>query len=120
MMSSPTVTSRIGQREMSDRNVVVTDQGHLLVFPIAELPELSRGKGNKLINVPAAALRAGEEQVVGVTCMSPVDELLVIAGQRHLRLKYRDLENYTGERGRRGRLLPRGFQKVDSLAIESR
>jgi topoisomerase IV subunit A len=100
--------------------VVVTDQGHLLVFPIGELPELARGKGNKLINIPAAALRAGEEQVVGAVCITPTDELLVIAGQRHLRLKYRDLENYVGERGRRGRLLPRGFQKVDSLAIESR
>jgi len=100
--------------------VVVTSQGHLLVFPIGELPELTRGKGNKLINIPAAALRAGEELVVGAVCMTQSDDLLVIAGQRHLRLKFRDLENYTGERGRRGRLLPRGFQKVDSLAIESR
>jgi topoisomerase-4 subunit A len=99
---------------------VVTDQGHLLVFPLTELPELARGKGNKLINIPAAALRAGEEQVVGAVCLTPADDLLVLAGQRHLRLKYRDLENYFGERGRRGRLLPRGFQKVDSLAIESR
>jgi topoisomerase-4 subunit A len=100
--------------------VVATDQGHLLVFPLDELPELARGKGNKLINIPAAALRAGEEQVVGVVCMSQADELLVVAGQRHLRLKFRDLENYAGERGRRGRLLPRGFQKVDSLVIASR
>jgi topoisomerase-4 subunit A len=99
---------------------VVTDQGHLLVFPIAELPELARGKGNKLINIPAAAAKDGSEQVVGVVCVGEADELLVMAGQRHLRLRWRDLENYLGERGRRGRLLPRGFQKVDSLAIESR
>ncbi|MBX3707234.1 MAG: DNA topoisomerase IV subunit A [Pseudomonadales bacterium] len=100
--------------------VVVTGQGHLLAFPAAELPELARGKGNKLINIPAAALRDGSEQVVGAVAMTEADELLVLAGQRHLRLKYRDLEHYVGERGRRGRLLPRGFQKVDSLAIESR
>jgi topoisomerase-4 subunit A len=99
---------------------VVTDQGHLLVFPIAELPELARGKGNKLINIPAAAAKDGSEQVVGAVCVGEADELLVMAGQRHLRLRWRDLENYLGERGRRGRLLPRGFQKVDSLAIESR
>ena len=108
-------------RDVDDQQVVVvTDQGHMLVFPLAELPELARGKGNKMINIPAAALKSGAEQVVAVACMSRDDELLVIAGQRHLRMKYRDLENYAGERGRRGRLLPRGFQKVDSLAIESR
>jgi len=108
-------------RDIDDQQVVVvTDQGHMLVFPLADLPELARGKGNKMINIPAAALKSGEEQVVAVACMTRDDELLVIAGQRHLRMKYRDLENYAGERGRRGRLLPRGFQKVDSLAIESR
>jgi len=100
--------------------VVATDQGHMLVFPVGELPELARGKGNKMINIPAAALRDGSERAVAVACISTSDDLLVIAGQRHLRLRVKDLEHYIGERGRRGRLLPRGFQKVDSLAIESR
>jgi len=100
--------------------VVLTSQGRLLAFPLSELPELARGKGNKLINIPAAALRSGEETVVGVVCMGAADEVLVQAGQRHLRLRQRDLDNYRGERGRRGALLPRGFQKVDSLSLASR
>jgi topoisomerase-4 subunit A len=100
--------------------VVLTSQGRLLAFPLSELPELARGKGNKLINIPVAALRAGEETVVGVVCMGASDEVLVQAGQRHLRLRQRDLDNYRGERGRRGVLLPRGFQKVDSLSLASR
>jgi len=98
--------------------VVVTSQGRMLVFPLAEVPELSRGKGNKLLNIPTAAFKAGEERVVAVQVMGPDDELLVVAGQRHLRMKARDLENYVGERARRGRKLPRGFQKVDSLTVE--
>jgi topoisomerase-4 subunit A len=100
--------------------VVVTDQGHMLVFPVADLPELARGKGNKMINIPSTALRDGSERMVAVACVGAADELLVAAGQRHLRLRVKDLEHYVGERGRRGRLLPRGFQKVDSLTIESR
>jgi len=96
-----------------------TDAGRLLVFPLAELPELSRGKGNKLINIPAAAYKAGEERLAGVALLAPGDELLVYAGQRHLRMKSKDLEAYEGERARRGRKLPRGFQKVDSLAAAS-
>jgi topoisomerase-4 subunit A len=100
--------------------VAVTDQGRMLVFPLTEVPELTRGKGNKLPNIPSAAFKSGEERLVAVTVIRPDDELLVLAGQRHLRMKHRDLENYVGERARRGRKLPRGFQKVDSLAVAGR
>ncbi len=97
----------------------VTTQGHLLVFPLSEVPELTRGKGNKLINVPPAALKSGKESMLAVVVFNPGQQLLVAAGQRHLRLKYKDLEHYIGERARRGRKLPRGFQKVDGLALDA-
>ena len=94
-----------------------TDQGRMLVFPLAELPELARGKGNKLINVPTPAFKAGEERMIAAVVVAEDQELVVHAGQRHLRLKHKDLENYVGERARRGRKLPRGFQKVDRLTV---
>ena len=96
----------------------VTNQGRLLVFALKDLPELARGKGNKLINVPTAAFKSGEEELIGAVALGEKDELLVHAGQRHLRLKARDLENYLGERARRGRKLPRGFQKAERLSVE--
>jgi topoisomerase-4 subunit A len=96
----------------------VTDQGRLLVFPLKELPELNRGKGNKLINIPTATFKSGDERMIGVVALAEAQELVVHAGQRHLRLKHKDLENYIGERARRGRKLPRGFQKVDRLTVE--
>lgn len=99
--------------------VAVTSQGRMLAFPLADVPELARGKGNKLINVPGPAFRSGEESVVGVAVIYESDRLLVVAGQRHLSLKRKDLEHYLGERARRGRKLPRGFQKVDGLKVES-
>lgn len=102
------------------RVVAATTQGRMLAFDIAELPELARGKGNKILNISSAAFKAGEEALVAVQVVRPDDELLVVAGQRHLRLKPRDLDNYVGERARRGRKLPRGFQKVDGLEIASR
>ncbi len=98
--------------------VAVTDQGRMLVFPLEEVPELARGKGNKLINIPAAAFKSGEEQMIALALLGEADELVVHAGQRHHRIRYKDLEHYLGERARRGRKLPRGFQKVDSLAVE--
>ncbi len=96
----------------------ITDQGRLLLFPLQELPELNRGKGNKLINIPTAAFKAGEEKMIATVALTNDQELLVHAGQRYLRLKHKDLDNYIGERARRGRKLPRGFQKVDGLTVE--
>jgi topoisomerase-4 subunit A len=95
-----------------------TDQGRLLVFPLADLPELARGKGNRIINIPTPAFKAGAEKMIGAVALGEKDELLVHAGQRHLRMKPKDLESYIGERARRGRKLPRGFQKVDRLSVD--
>ena len=102
------------------RVAAVTSQGRLLVFPLGSLPQLARGKGVKLINIPTAAFKAGEEHLVGAAVLGRRDALMVYAGQRYLRLKPKDLEHYTGERARRGLKLPRGFQRVDAVAAERR
>jgi topoisomerase-4 subunit A len=116
---TPSVFALEDLDDVAQTNVAaVTDQGRLLIFPLAELPELARGKGNKLINVPTAAFKAGEETMVAAVVLRSGQELLVHAGARHLRMKAKDLENYVGERARRGRKLPRGFQKVDRLSVE--
>jgi topoisomerase-4 subunit A len=95
-----------------------SNEGRLLVFPLADLPQLSRGKGNKIIGIPAARLQSREEFVVAVQVISEQNSLLVCAGKRHIKLKFSELEHYRGERGRRGNKLPRGFQKVDAIRIE--
>ena len=95
-----------------------SNEGRLLVFPLADLPQLSRGKGNKIIGIPAARVQSREEFVVAVQVISEQDSLLVYAGKRHIKLKFSELEHYRGERGRRGNKLPRGFQKVDTIRIE--
>ena len=99
---------------------VVTSQGRLLMFGLTELPELARGKGVKLINIPTAAFKSGEDHLVGVAVLTARDALKVYAGQRYLRLKFKDLENYRGDRARRGLKLPRGFQRVETIEVERR
>lgn len=98
--------------------VAVSNEGRLLVFPVTELPELARGKGNKIINIPAARVLSREEYVVAATVIVEKQTLKIISGKRHLGLKFKDLEHYVGERGRRGNKLPRGFQKIDDVIIE--
>ena len=95
--------------------VAATSAGHLLAFPLADLPELDKGKGNKLIEIPKAKL--GTERVVGVAVVAPGDTLQVKSGARTMSIAYRDLDAYTGKRATRGGLLPRGWQKVDGLTV---
>jgi len=100
--------------------VSVSNEGRMLVFPISDLPQLSKGKGNKIIGIPAAKLKLREEFVASIAVVSIDQSLLVYSGKRYLRLKPSDLEHYRGERGRRGNKLPRGFQKVDNLVVEDK
>jgi topoisomerase-4 subunit A len=96
----------------------VSNEGRLLVFSLADLPQMARGKGNKIIGIPPARVQAREEFVIAVQVLTEQDTLVVHAGKRHHKLRFSDLEHYRGERGRRGNKLPRGFQKVDAMVVE--
>ena len=96
----------------------VSNEGRLLVFPATDLPQLAKGKGNKMIGIPNARAMAREELMVSAVAFRENQPLIVHSGKRTLTLKFSDLEHYLGERGRRGNKLPRGFQKVDALSVE--
>ena len=100
------------------RIAIAVSSGHLLIFGAHELPELAKGKGNKLVQIPPALLKEGH-RVTAITVLPALRSLRVIAGKRHVTLSPSDLENFVGERARRGKLLPRGFQRVDELQVES-
>lgn len=108
----------VTQRD-SDQVVAISNEGRLLVFPLKDLPQLSKGKGNKILSVPTARVKTREEFVLGLALLPEGASLVLTAGKRTLTLKPADLEHYRGERGRRGNKLPRGFQKVDALQVEN-
>jgi topoisomerase-4 subunit A len=100
-----------------DRIVAVTTEGHLLMFSVADLPELDRGRGNKLIEIPKAKLASGAERLAGIAVVAEgAGEVTLYAGQRKLTLKWADLVEYGGNRAQRGGLLPRGLRHVDRIA----
>jgi topoisomerase-4 subunit A len=96
------------------RLAAASSDGRLLVFPLEELPELSKGKGNKILAVPS------KDGVVlaGICVLAPDQGLRIDSGTRHMGLKAADLEHYAGNRGRRGLALPRGWRTVDRLTAE--
>jgi len=101
----------------SDQLACLTTDGYFLVFPVSELPMLAKGRGNKLINIPADRLKSGLERLLAVAVVPVGKHCLVHAGQRYLRLKAADLSVYGGTRARRGKRLPRGFRRVDGLSV---
>lgn len=98
----------------------VSNEGRLLISSLQDVPQLARGKGNKLIGIPGARVQSREEFVVAVQVLTAADSLTIHAGKRHLTLKFSELEHYLGDRGRRGNKLPRGFQKVDAMELEQK
>ena len=101
----------------SDRLVAITNEGRMLVFPVAELPELARGKGNKIIGIPGKRVESREEFVAILAVVPAGGSLTAHAGKRHIMLRSADLDSYAGERGRRGNKLPRGFQRVERVEV---
>ena len=98
----------------------VSNEGRLLISSLQDVPQLARGKGNKLIGIPGARVQSRDEFVVAVQVLTAADSLTIHAGKRHLTLKFSELEHYLGDRGRRGNKLPRGFQKVDAMELEQK
>jgi topoisomerase-4 subunit A len=99
--------------------LAITTEGRMLVFPVKNLPILSKGKGNKVINIPSALAKAREELVTMLAIVPDGASVTLHAGRRKLTLKASDIEHYRGERGRRGNKLPRGLQRVDKVEVEA-
>jgi len=103
----------------TDRLVAVTSEGRMLVIPANDLPQLTRGKGNKIIGIPSKAVAERSEYVVDILAVPDGGKVRLNSGKRYLILRAADLNAYEAERGRRGNKLPRGFQKVDSIEPEA-
>jgi topoisomerase-4 subunit A len=95
----------------------VSDSGRLLIFPVAELPRLARGKGVKMMNIPTKRYKQGEEKMIAFVVFREGQGFLVHAGKRYLNMKPSDYADYVGERAQRGRVLPRGFKNPNRIAL---
>jgi len=122
LLSLPAGARVIAPRSLDSRDedwlAAVTTEGRLLIFPVRDLPQLGKGKGNKIIGIPGDRVASREEYLIDLAVLPAGATLVLQAGKRTLSLRADDLEHYKGERGRRGNKLPRGFQRVESLVVE--
>jgi len=96
----------------------VNDDGRMLAFPVSDLPEMEKGRGNLIFGIPGKKARAGEELMVGAIVVAPNQSVIVHSGERKMTVTWKDLQHYLGSRGQRGAVLPRGWRKVDRLNVE--
>lgn len=97
--------------------LAITNEGRMLLFSVDALPQLSKGKGNKVIGIPSERAKSREELLIHLDVVPEDTPVTLWAGKRKLTLKATDLEHYRGERGRRGAKLPRGLQRVDKVEL---
>ncbi|TNF35792.1 MAG: DNA topoisomerase IV subunit A, partial [Gammaproteobacteria bacterium] len=97
--------------------VAITSEGHMLVTLLSELPQMSKGKGNKIINVPPAKLKSGEEVVCAIDLIQDGEKLTVHSGKKYKTMSAEEVDEHAAERGKRGLKLPRGYQKVDRVEV---
>ena len=116
--ASKVLTPHVIEDIDNDSCLAITTEGRMLVFPVKNLPVLSKGKGNKIINIPSARAKSREEFVTLLAIVPTGSSVTLHAGRRKLTLKATDIDHYRGERGRRGNKLPRGLQRVDQVDIE--
>jgi topoisomerase-4 subunit A len=97
---------------------VSSKDGKLLVFPVKDVPELARGKGNKLFDIPSKKFASREDFLTGMAVVAKDKSLVVRSGERRMTIEWKDLKDYRGQRAQRGSVLPRGWRTVDSLETE--
>ena len=99
--------------------VAMTSAGRMLIFPAKDLPALSKGKGNKIVTIPAENAKERSELLVKLLLISDQASLEFHSGKRKIVLKPEDLQKFRAERGRKGSTLPRGLHtNVEIVVIE--
>lgn len=101
-----------------DLLLTISAAGRMLMFPVSDLPQLSKGKGNKIISIPAAEAATGEDKLAHLYLLPPHSTLTLHVGKRKIKLRPEELEKLRGERGRRGTLM-RGLQRIDRVEVDA-
>lgn len=104
--------------EQEDLLLAITKAGRMLIFPVADLPQLSKGKGNKIINIAGTQAATGDDLLTWLMILPVGASMTLHFGKRKLKFKAEDLQKYRSERGRKGTSLPRGMHNIERIDIE--
>jgi topoisomerase-4 subunit A len=101
----------------TDQIVSITSDGYIALIEASAVPQLARGKGNKIQGIPPKRLKSGDEEIAFIASIRGRQKLVVHSGKKYKTMNLRELEDYRIERGKRGRKLPRGYQNVSAIEV---
>src|SRR6185437_6116413 len=93
----------------------VSSEGKMLAFPVADLPEMPRGKGNKIYDIPGKKAAAREEMLTAIAVVPPQGKLVLYSGEKTKTLEWGEIKDWRGQRAQRGAVLTRGWREIDRL-----
>src|SRR5262245_57460147 len=92
-----------------------SSEGKMLAFPVADLPELPRGKGNKIFDIPGKKAAARDEMLTAIAVVPPQGKLVLYSGDKTKTLEWSEIKEWRGQRAQRGSVLTRGWREIDRL-----
>jgi topoisomerase-4 subunit A len=95
--------------------LTVSSEGKMLAFKVGEVPEMPRGKGNKLYDIQTKKAAAGGEKLTGLAVVPPTGQVVLWSGEKQKTLSWAEIKGFKGERAQRGSVLPRGWREIDRL-----
>ncbi|HET9388535.1 MAG TPA: DNA topoisomerase IV subunit A [Steroidobacteraceae bacterium] len=98
--------------------IAVSSEGKMLAFDVKDVPEMPRGKGNKLFDIPSKKAAAREEMLKAVAVVPPGGKLILWTAEKQKTLSWSELKDYRGQRAQRGSVLPRGWREIERLEVE--
>ena len=97
--------------------VSIGSEGNMLVIPLSDIPILTKGKGNKIINIPSKKVASGEESMRAIALVQDGEAITLYSGKRTKKMKGEEIDTFEGERGQRGLKLSRGYRSIDAIEV---
>lgn len=93
---------------LGDMIAVVGTNRKMLIFPLKDLPEMPRGKGNKLQSY------SGGAELADLITFDRRDGLIVVTGGRFR--AFEEWKEWKGQRAQAGKVVPRGFPRTGTFS----
>lgn len=93
---------------LGDMIAVVGTNRKMLIFPLKDLPEMPRGKGNKLQSY------SGGAELADLITFDKRDGLIVVTGGRHR--AFEEWKEWKGQRAQAGKVVPKGFPRTGTFS----
>ena len=93
---------------LGDMIAVVGTNRKMLIFPLKDLPEMPRGKGNKLQSY------SGGAELADLITFDKRDGLIVVTGGRFR--AFEEWKEWKGQRAQAGKVVPKGFPRTGTFS----